>query len=64
MHTHRHAHARAASPPSPRHRCQPNCFSKIIEVGSRTNDKHIVVYAARDLQVGKELLTLTHTHTP
>jgi len=37
------------------HSCQPNCYSKIVEVGKASTDKHIVVYAARDLQPGEEL---------
>ena len=32
-----------------------NCFSKVVQVGSGSLDKHIVVYALRDLQVGEEL---------
>ena len=28
---------------------------KVVEVGSRPQDKHIIVFAARDLQVGEEL---------
>ena len=34
------------------HSCNPNAYSKILEIGSRTTDKHIVVYAARDLMPG------------
>ena len=37
------------------HSCEPNCYSKIVEVGSRIQDKHIIVFAARDLMVGEEL---------
>ena len=37
------------------HSCAPNAYSKIVEVGSRPQDKHIIVFAARDLQVGEEL---------
>jgi len=37
------------------HSCEPNCDSKIIEVGKGPLDKHIVIYARRDLQVGEEL---------
>ena len=37
------------------HSCSPNCYSRIVEVGKGLNDKHIVVFALRDLQVGEEL---------
>jgi len=37
------------------HSCAPNCFSKVLEVGKGAHDKHIVVYAKRNLQVGEEL---------
>ena len=37
------------------HSCDPNCYSKIVEVGSRIQDKHIIVFASRDLMVGEEL---------
>ena len=43
------------------HSCAPNCYSRVLEVGRMLGasgcslDKHIVIYAARDLQVGEEL---------
>merc|ERR1712185_205271 len=37
------------------HSCAPNAYSRIVEVGKGMHDKHIVVFAARDLQVGEEL---------
>ena len=37
------------------HSCNPNAYSRIIEVGSRVQDKHIIVFAMRDLEVGEEL---------
>ena len=37
------------------HSCVPNAYSRIVEVGKGAGDKHIVIFAARDLQVGEEL---------
>ena len=37
------------------HSCNPNAYSRIIEVGKGMHDKHIVVFAMRDLEVGEEL---------
>ena len=37
------------------HSCAPNCYSRIVEVGKGPQDKHIVVFALRDLTVGEEL---------
>ncbi len=37
------------------HSCAPNAYSKIVAVGSGMADKHIVVFAARDIAVGEEL---------
>ena len=37
------------------HSCAPNAYSKIVEVGARIQDKHIIVFAARDLVPGEEL---------
>jgi len=36
------------------HSCQPNCYSKVV-VGKHATDKHIIIFAARDLQPGEEL---------
>jgi SET domain-containing protein len=37
------------------HSCAPNAYSKVVSVGNGPLDKHIVIYAARDLEVGEEL---------
>ena len=37
------------------HSCAPNCYSRIVEVGKGIHDKHIVVFAKRDLKIGEEL---------
>ena len=37
------------------HSCAPNAYSRIVEVGKSMHDKHIIVFAMRDLQVGEEL---------
>ena len=37
------------------HSCNPNAYSRIVEVGKDIKDKHIVVFALRDLKVGEEL---------
>ena len=33
------------------HSCAPNCYSRIVEVGKGMHDKHIIVFAMRDLKV-------------
>jgi len=35
------------------HCCQPNCYSKVIEVEGR---KHIIIFAHRDLEEGEEIM--------
>jgi len=37
------------------HSCAPNAVSRIVEVGSRIQDKRIIIFSARDLHVGEEL---------
>ena len=37
------------------HSCAPNAVSRIVEIGSQIKDKRIIIFAARDLQVGEEL---------
>ena len=37
------------------HSCAPNSYSRIVECGKAAQDKHIVIFAARDLKVGEEL---------
>ena len=37
------------------HSCAPNALSRIVDIGSRIHDKRIIIFAARDLQVGEEL---------
>ncbi|XP_072166012.1 uncharacterized protein [Diadema setosum] len=34
------------------HSCEPNCFSRVIEVGGQ---KHIIIFASRRITVGEEL---------
>ena len=40
----------------------PNAYSRIIEVGSRVQDKHIIVFAMRDLE-GEELQMTTSSRS-
>lgn len=37
------------------HSCAPNCYSKVVEVGKGSYDKHIIIFAKRDLLPGEEL---------
>ena len=37
------------------HSCAPNAYSRIVEVGKGSYDKHIIIFAKRDLHVGEEL---------
>ena len=37
------------------HSCDPNAYSRIIDFGKQAADKHIIVFAKRDLRVGEEL---------